>query len=136
MGGGVVFSASPATVSIPTDSVDFTYTGEFTIPQGVHVVKARLYGTDGYGNNYDKTTFVAVTPNKKYKLIGEWPYERPDEQERFYMDPVLYNSVTGTNKRVFWIGETEEYADGADSLDFIISWSPEINTHTPDVTDY
>lgn len=52
------------------------------------------------------------------------------------MDPVLYNSVTGTNKRVFWIGETEEYGDGADSLDFTISWSPEINTHTPDVTDY
>ena len=90
-----------------------------------------MYGIDYYGNKIDETTFVGVTPSREYKLTGELPYERPDEQEIFYIDAVLYN----TNK-VYWIGETEYNADGVDPLDFTISWSPEINTHTPTVTDY
>ena len=100
-------------------------------PPNVKVVKVRLYG-----NEIDETTFVGVTPSREYRLTGELPYERPDEQEIFYMDAVLYNVVTGTNKLVYWIGETEYNADGADPLSFTISWSPEINTHTPNVTDY
>lgn len=95
-----------------------------------------MYGVDGYGNKIDETTFVGVTPYREYMLTGELPYERPDEQEIFYMDAVLYNVVTGTNKSVYWIGVDEYNADGADSLSFTISWSPEINTHTPNVTDY
>lgn len=95
-----------------------------------------MYGVDYYGNKIDETTFVGVTPSREYRLTGELPYERPDEQEIFYIDAVLYNVVTGTNKMVFWIGVDEYNADGADPLSFTISWSPEINTHTPTVTDY
>lgn len=136
MGGGVTFSASLATINIPTGSTNFNYTGIFTPPKNVKVVKVRLYGIDYYGNEIDETTFVGVTPSREYRLTGELPYERQDEQEIFYMDAVLYNVVTGVNKLVYWIGETEYNADGADPLSFTISWSPEINTHTPTVTDY
>lgn len=95
-----------------------------------------MYGVDNYGDKIDETTFVGVTPSREYRLTGELPYERRDMQEIFYKDAVLYNVVTGTNKMVYWIGETEYNADGADPLSFTISWSPEINTHTPTVTDY
>ena len=105
-------------------------------PPNVKVVKARLYGVDYYGNKIDETTFVGVTPSREYRLTGELSYGRPDGQEIFHMDAVLYSLVTGTNKVVYWIGDIEYNADGADSLDFTISWSPEINTHTPTVTDY
>ena len=132
MGGVVTISASPATVSVPIGSVDFTYIGEFTIPQGIHIVKARLYGMDDYGNKYDITKFVAVTPNKTYRLQGELPYEWPDNQEKFYGDPLLLNR----DNFVCWVGSADVYLDSADSLRFTISWSPEINTHTPNVTDY
>lgn len=134
--GGVTFIASPATINIPTGSTNFNYTGIFTPPPNVKVVKVRLYGTDYYGNKIDETTFVGVTPSREYKLTGELPFERQDEQEMFYMDAVLYNVVTGTNKLVYWIGVDEYNADGADPLSCTISWSPEINTHTPTVTDY
>ena len=110
--------------------------GVFTPLPNVKVVKARLYGIDYYGNEIDETTFVGVTPSREYRLTGELPYEMRNEQEPFYMDAVLYNVVTGTNKLVYWIGETEYNADGVDRLSFTISWSPEINTHTPTVTDY
>nr|DAG40472.1 MAG TPA: hypothetical protein [Caudoviricetes sp.] len=133
-GGGVTFSASPATVSVPTGSVNFTYVGEFTIPQGVHVVKARLYGTNYYGGETSKTAFVAVTPNKKYRLMGVWPFEYSEEQtERFYADEILINNTIGG---VSWIGPSVYDLSEVDNLNFTISWSPEINTHTPDVTDY
>lgn len=135
-GGGTTFSASPATVSIPTGSTNFNYRGIFTPPPNVKVVKVRLYGVDNYGNKIDETTFVGVTPSREYRLTGELPYERPDEQEIFYMDAVLYSVVTGTNKLIYWIGVDEYNADNADPLSFTISWSPEINTHTPTVTDY
>ena len=127
------FTASAAQVNVPTDSADFLYTGELTIPTMVHVVKARLYGMDDYGNKTDITKFVAVTPGKKYRLQGLLPYEYSNEQtEKFYQDPLLFNSENW----VCWIGSFPNDLDEKDSLKFTISWSPEINTHTPDITDY
>ena len=117
---GLTISASPATVSIPTGSINFNYQGVFTPPPNVKVVKVRLYGVDYYGNKIDETTFVGVTPSREYRLTGELPYERLDLDEIFYMDAVLYNVVTGTNKLVYWIGVDEYNADGADSLSFTI----------------
>lgn len=102
-------------------------------PPNVKVVKARLYGTNWYGGNCDKTTFVAVTPGKTYKLMGIWPFEYSEEQtERFYGDELLFNNASG----VCWFGNNAVDLDEADNLSFTISWSPEINTHTPTVTDY
>ena len=136
VGGGTNDQCFPATVSIPTGSINFNYQGVFTPPTNVKVVKVRLYGVDYYGNKIDETTFVGVTPSREYRLTGELPFERPNWDEIFFMDAVLYNYNTVTGTKVYWIGVDEYNADGAESLSFTISWSPEINTHTPNVTDY
>ncbi len=126
------FTASAAQVNVPTNSVDFLFRGEFIIPAAIRVVKARLYGVSDYNEHVDITKFVAVTPGKKYKLQGEYPYEYSEEQtEKFYGVPTLWNITSN----VEWIGEGVNSED-SESLNFTISWSPEINNHTPDVTDY
>ena len=126
------FTASAAQVNVPTNSVDFLFRGEFIIPAAIRVVKARLYGVSDYSEHVDITKFVAVTPGKKYKLQGEYPYEYSEEQtEKFYGVPTLWNIMSNVN----WIGDGM-YAPDSDGLKFTISWSPEINNHTPDVTDY
>lgn len=126
------FTASAAQVNVPTNSVDFLFRGEFIIPAAIRVVKARLYGGSDYSEHVDITKFVAVTPGKKYKLQGEYPYEYLEEQTEYsYGVPTLWNITSN----VEWIGEGMNSQD-SDSLKFTISWSPEINNHTPDVTDY
>ena len=126
------FTASAAQVNVPTNSVDFLFRGEFIIPAAIRVVKARLYGVSDYNEHVDITKFVAVTPGKKYKLQGEYPYEYSEEQtEKFYGVPTLWNITSN----VEWIGEGVNSED-SESLNFTISWSPEINNHTLDVTDY
>lgn len=126
------FTASAAQVNVPTNSVDFLFRGEFIIPAAIRVVKARLYGVSDYNEHVDITKFVAVTPGKKYKLQGEYPYEYSEEQtEKFYGVPTLWNITSN----VEWIGEGVNSED-SERLNFTISWSPEINNHTPDVTDY
>ena len=126
------FTASAAKVNVPTNSADFLFRGEFIIPAAIRVVKARLYGGSDYSEHVDITKFVAVTPGKKYKLQGEYPYEYSEEQtEKFYGVPTLWNITCN----VEWIGEGMN-AQNSDGLKFTISWSPEINNHTPDVTDY
>lgn len=126
------FTASAAQVNVPTNSADFLFRGEFIIPAAIRVVKARLYGVSDYSEHVDITKFVAVTPGKKYKLQGEYPYEYSEEQtEKFYGVPTLWNITS----KVKWIGEGINSQD-SDDLKFTISWSPEINNHTPDVTDY
>ena len=126
------FTASAAQVNVPTNSVDFLFRGEFIIPAAIRVVKARLYGVSDYNEHVDITKFVAVTPGKKYKLQGEYPCEYSEEQtEKFYGVPTLWNITSN----VEWIGEGVNSED-SESLNFTISWSPEINNHTPDVTDY
>mgnify|MGYP007039782639 FL=1 len=126
------FTASAAQVNVPTNSVDFLFRGEFIIPAAIRVVKARLYGMVNYSIKVDITKFIAVTPGKKYKLQGEYPYDYSEEQtEKFYYVPTLWNITNN----VEWIGEGMNAQD-SDDLKFTISWSPEINNHTPDVTDY
>lgn len=126
------FTASAAQVNVPTNSVDFLFRGEFIIPAAIRVVKARLYGMGDYSIKVDITKFIAVTPGKKYKLQGEYPYDYSEEQtEKFYCVPTLWNITNN----VEWIGEGMNAQD-SDDLKFTISWSPEINNHTPDVTDY
>lgn len=126
------FTASAAQVNVPTNSVGFLFRGSFIIPAAIRVVKARLYGVSDYNEHVDITKFVAVTPGKKYKLQGEYPYEYSEEQtEKFYGVPTLWNITSN----VEWIGEGVNSEDSED-LKFTISWSPEINNHTPDVTDY
>lgn len=129
--GGVTFSASPATVSIPTGSVTITEkdnlysTHTFTVPAGIKVVELRLteyYST--YGPIY-----IGVTPGSSHNLRL---YGRQWSQIR------LYGVICGTHHDVEW-GKPIPYPISGGYLRFlnyIISWSPEINTHTPDYTDY
>ena len=58
-------------------------------------------------------------------------YTRPDEE--IYYDEVYVENAK-THKP--WMGVLNDgYHDGMESDKYTLSWAPEINTHTPDVTD-
>ena len=118
-GGGLTFSASPATATVPTGSVsievNYGSPASITIPNGVRVVRV--------GDNY-----IGVTPNKKYTLIGWVPFVHHTGDE---FNSFLQNAYTD----VFWYGTFTDSPDTRPDT-FTIFWSAEINTHTPIVTDY
>lgn len=123
--GGVInsdmtFSASEATPNVPTGSqkimVDYGNPAFITIPNNVRVVQVR-------GN------YIGVTPNKEYKLIGWTPFIHHTGEEG---DPFLQNSRSD----VYWYGTSPEDYPDTISTDFTIYWSPAINAHRPNVTDY
>lgn len=62
IGGGTTFSASPATVSVPTGSVYVDRNTTFTVPAGVKVIYV----------NMDNSNYVGVTPNSGHTLT--WYY--------------------------------------------------------------
>jgi hypothetical protein len=118
------FTATNATVNIPSGNTTVTVSGynsaSFTVPNGVKVVLVDAYGGDGI--------YVGVTPNKTYSLGGWEPLEHHtgDTGEAFLQ----------SGSGVYWWGyPPDDFPDQA-RFGFVISWSPEINTHTPDVTDY
>lgn len=116
----MTFSASGATSSVPTGSqkitVDKGKLAFITIPNNVRVVRVGGY-------------YIGVTPNKKYKLTGWIPYMHQTGDNG---DPFLKNVRSG----VYWYGMSQlDYPDTI-SADFTIYWSPTINAHSPDVTDY
>ena len=111
--GGVVFSASPATVSVPTGSTTIS-AGIFTVPEGVNVIKLYID---------HNIVYVGVTPKTKHKIN-------------------VITDVHGDeyfNIQVYCVTHNITYMD-IDSIDYIetvdISWSPEINKKTPTITDY
>jgi hypothetical protein len=58
-------------------------------------------------------------------------YTRPDE-EIYYEEVYVENAKTHKP----WMGVLNDcYHDGMGSDKYTLSWAPEINTHTPDVTD-
>lgn len=113
------FSATAASVAIPAGSqtvtVDYGERASILIPNNVTVVSV--------GGRY-----VGVTPNKKYTVVGWTPfiYHTGDEY------PSFLRSLSG----VYWAGEAPEDTPDTLPATFTISWSSEINTHKPDVTDY
>lgn len=120
-----LFTVTAAQVSVPTGERTLYGLVKFTVPQQVHVLKV----TAPYS---DLVSFVGVTPGKEYTLDGGCTYTRPDE-EIYYDDVYVENAKTHKP----WIGVLNDgYHDGMESDKYILSWSPEINTHTPDVTDY
>lgn len=127
MGGGVTFSASPATINAPTGNTDSYYVDGFrsmdivfTPPPGVKVVLCEMNAeaqddefsctlinssnviiwvyADGIVSA-DNSSYVAVTPNKTYKLA------------------LSFNNYSGSGSVVLY-------------------YSPEINNHSVDVKDY
>ena len=116
----MTFSASGATSSVPTGSqgitVDYGDIAEITIPDGVRVVKVS-------GN------YIGVTPNKKYEFTGWIPFIKHTGDEG---EPFLRN----IRSDVYWVGESpEEYPDTI-GISYTVYWSPAINAHSLDVTDY
>lgn len=90
--------------------------GIFIVPSGVHVIKVNCDQVD--------TVYVGVTPNTTHHIdiyIDEDPYL---EVFDWLVECVAHNKVYIDNN------------GNNDSGIVDISWSPEINTHTPDVTDY
>lgn len=136
--GGVTFSATPATVSIPTGSINlpssYNQTIDFTVPTGIKVVA--LYQTlDLSGQVTDNsrhtisTFYIGVTPGSSHKLTNFFQ-GNPNT-----MAGTHFGVKCGTHNNA-WVGEGVPPLVFVVSVKYRISWSPEINTHTPDHTDY
>ena len=131
MGGGVTISASPATVSIPTGSIDIQEDEtplNFTVPTGITVLKVELWVGS---NSNSKIAYVGVTPGSVHTIM----LQHGNSQL-----PVIPHAVVCTTHRhpnnnpitVYVVIGIQDYQP----MTARISWSPEINTHTPTVTDY
>ena len=117
MGGGTTFSASPATVSVPTGSISIEKFGGFTVPSGVHVIEVTCDQVD--------TVYVGVTPNTTHH-IAVFMDEDP------YLEDFNWQVICDAHSNKVYI----DNHGNNDSGIVDISWSPKINTHTPTVTDY
>ena len=115
------FTATAAQVNVPTGTVSIEITGEFTVPTGVTVIKVSHIDL-GYA-------YVGVTPGTKHSLRLVWRaldsndysmYIRCDSHNKPYLDNVIM------------LEDPDQDIYPA----FDVDWSPEINTHEPDVTDY
>lgn len=123
--GGVInsdmtFSASGAASNVPTGSkaieVNYGQRAWITIPNDIRVVRV--------GDHY-----IGVTPNKEYTLTGWIPFIKHTGDQGA---PFLQNVHSG----VYWYGTSpEDYPDQIKAR-FTVYWSPTINAHSPDVTDY
>lgn len=107
--------------AIPTGTVLFKG-GKFTVPMGITVLKI----------NYedDDSQYVGVTPGSTHTLkIGT---TEGNEEMRYEVE------VYCNNHRAIWFDTWWWDAPylGAPDAYVYISWSPEINKQTPNVTDY
>ena len=132
IGGGLTFTASPATVSIPTgylvneqNTYNDDITRTITIPNGIHVIE--VYANASSSHEEDYPVYMTVSSNNK-----QW-YRGGD-----YGETVSFLGYIGVtpNKRYsirVYVGVRggESYIDR-----FYIKYSPEINNKTPTLTDY
>lgn len=118
------FTASAATVDVPTGSFIVYYPTDFTVPAGVNVIKVNPEGGSS------PTSYVGVTPGTRHHL------------ETFTggsSQPVTPHGVLCTSHRysaskyICWLLFRLPYDV---TLRYTLSWSPEINAMTPTVTDY
>ena len=124
--GNVTIGAS-LEASIPSGEVTLASGSTFTVPAGITVLRAS-FNQLGY---LDLITYVGVTPNKSYKLYANWIEYNDREGEEY----LLYNA----NNNKHWIDYTIGNLDvntGYIELNFKLEWSPTINSHAVEVTDY
>ena len=124
--GNVTIGAS-LEVSIPSGEVTLAHGSTFTVPAGITVLRAS-FNQPSYLN---LITYVGVTPNKSYKLYSIWTEYNYREGEEYS----LYNA----NNNKYWIYYTKGDLDvdtGYTELNFKLEWSPTINSHAVEVTDY
>ena len=119
--GGTTFSASPATVSVPTGehrvTTKWVSDDQFTVPNGITVVMVSSNITS------DAKRYIGVTPGKTYKLTIT--AKSPD-----YPPAPGFLLVRLAHDNTVW------YYASEGSTNFVISWSPKINNMTPTITDY
>ena len=113
--------------SIPSGETTLAHGSTFTVPAGITVLRAS-FNQSGY---LSLITYVGVTPNKSYKLYSNWTEYNYGEGEEY----LLYNA----NNNKDWIDYTIGNLDvdtGHTKLNFKLEWSPTINSHAVQVTDY
>ena len=111
-------------VSPPTGETTLAHGSTFTVPARITVLRAS-FNQFGY---LSLTTYVGVTPNKSYKLYSNWIEYNYREGEEY----LLYNAKN-------WISYSIGILDvntGYTKLNFKLEWSPTINQHAVEVTDY
>lgn len=109
------FTATAAQVNVPTGTVSIATTGEFTVPTGITVIKVSHPDLG--------VAYVGVTPGTKHFLRLFWI--------KISSDYTTWINCDSHTKEYLRNETTEE-----PSPVFYVDWSPEINTHEPDVTDY
>ena len=113
--------------SIPSGEVTLAHGSTFTVPAGITVLRAS-FNQSGY---LSLITYVGVTPNKSYKLYSVYAEYNYGEGEGY----LLYNA----NNDKYWIDYAIGNLDVETSyaeLNFKLEWSPTINSHAVEVTDY
>lgn len=113
------FTASAASIVIPSGylDIDSDAVRQIIIPEGVKVIKL----TGG-----QRTAYVGVTPGTAHVLR----HDTEDVNARI-LHNVWCDTHSGTGVLLSWLTKDD---DGDEPV--TIAWSPEINNHTPDVTDY
>ena len=128
MGGGVVFSASPATeIVVPTGYLinesnifDDNITRTITIPNGVKVIDV-----GATINGIENGVWLEIRSNNK-----RWLYMRD------YYNEVSLQGYIGVSPNKQYTVTLIGSANSNTVYDFFIEYSPEINNKTPTVTDY
>ena len=124
--GNVTIGAS-LEASIPSGEVTLASGSTFTVPAGIKVLRAS-FNQSGYLN---LITYVGVTPNKSYKLYSNWTEYNYREGEEY----LLYNANNNKSWIYYTIGNLD-VDTGYTELNFKLEWSPTINSHAVEVTDY
>ena len=124
--GNVTIGAS-LEASIPSGEVTLAHGSTFTVPAGIKVLGAS-FNQSGYLN---LITYVGVTPNKSYKLYSNWTEYNYGEGEEY----LLYNANNNKSWIYYTIGNLDVNTDYTE-LNFKLEWSPTINSHAVEVTDY
>jgi hypothetical protein len=124
--GNVTIGAS-LEASIPSGEVTLAHGSTFTVPAGIKVLRAS-FNQSGYLN---LITYVGVTPNKSYKLYSNWTEYNYGEGEEY----LLYNANNNKSWIDYTIGNLDIDTDYTE-LNFKLEWSPTINSHAVEVTDY
>lgn len=118
MGGGVTFSATPATINIPSGSIYISpdKTERITVPNGIKVL-------------YVEGNYVGVTPGS----IHAWSLQTDYVPPHHTMEYSIYCFTHNRHQIAAW---EEDDVSEANKVGATIYYSPEINAHTPDDTDY
>lgn len=106
--------------AVPTGSVIVSNHMTFTVPSGITVLKINSPAkSESWGD--DVGTFIGVTPNSSHILMWKVTYRE---------NTTSYQVLCYSHKNKIW---SENFDYGKDAK---ISWSPTINKHAINKTDY